>query len=224
MILDLRAAWRATEDRAGIGPKTISEGMCSYFVLLGIPFRVVFLRHQLSGKSCLKTVDLIRYSFQISLRTVLRHFLELGSALGYARVSSLSQDLSIQLDALTAAGCTVVRFEKVTGTRIDGREEPATLLQFLREGDTLVVTRIDRLARSLRDLQNIVHDLRQRGVTLKAIEQQPIDTTTGAGECFLDMLGIFAEFETNLRRERQIEGIARAKAKGIYAGSAGPSR
>jgi DNA invertase Pin-like site-specific DNA recombinase len=94
---------------------------------------------------------------------------------GYARVSSLDQDLSIQLDALTAAGCTVVRSEKVTGTSTDGREELATLLQFLREGDTLVVTRIDRLARSLRDLQNIVHDLRQRGVTLKATEQ-PIDT------------------------------------------------
>jgi DNA invertase Pin-like site-specific DNA recombinase len=72
---------------------------------------------------------------------------------GYARVSTLDQDLSIQLDALTAAGCTVVRSEKVTGTTTDGREELTTLLQFLREGDTLVVTRIDRLARSLRDLQ-----------------------------------------------------------------------
>jgi DNA invertase Pin-like site-specific DNA recombinase len=82
----------------------------------------------------------------------------------------------------------VVRSEKVTGTSTEGRQELATLLQFLREGDTLVVTRIDRLARSLRDLQNIVHDLRQRGVTLKATEQ-PIDTSTAAGKCFLDMLG-----------------------------------
>ena len=90
---------------------------------------------------------------------------------GYARVSTLDQDLSIQHAALTAAGCTVVRSEKVTGTSTEGRQELATLLQFLREGDTLVVTRIDRLARSLRDLQNIVHDLRQRGVTLKATEQ-----------------------------------------------------
>ena len=80
----------------------------------------------------------------------------------------------------------MVRSEKVTGTRTDGREELATLIQFLREGDTLVVTRIDRLARSLRDLQNIVHDLRERGVTLKATEQ-PIDTSTAAGKCFLDM-------------------------------------
>jgi len=141
---------------------------------------------------------------------------------GYARVSSLDQDLSIQLDVLTAAGCAVVRSEKVTGTSTEDREELATLLQFLREGDALVVTRIDRLARSLRDLQNIVHDLRQRGVTLKATEQ-PIDTSTAAGKCFLDMLGVFAEFETNLRRERQLEGIARAKANGAYAGKGRPA-
>jgi len=110
----------------------------------------------------------------------------------------------------------------VTGTSTDGREELATLLQFLREGDTLVVTRIDILAQSLRDLQNIVHDLRQRGVTLKALEQ-PIDTSIAAGKCFHNMLGIFAKFETNLRRERQLEGIARAKAKGIYAGKGRPA-
>jgi DNA invertase Pin-like site-specific DNA recombinase len=116
----------------------------------------------------------------------------------------------------------VVRSEKVTGTSTEGRQELATLLQFLREGDTLVVTRIDRLARSLRDLQNIVHDLRQRGVTLKATEQ-PIDTSTAAGKCFLDMLGVFAEFETNLRKERQMEGIARAKTDGIYAGKGRPA-
>jgi DNA invertase Pin-like site-specific DNA recombinase len=115
-----------------------------------------------------------------------------------------------------------VRSEKVTGTSTEGREELATLLQFLREGDTLVVTRIDRLTRSLPDLQNIVHDLRQRGVTLKATEQ-PIDTSAAAGECFLDMLGVLAEFETNLRRERQMEGIVRAKANGVYAGKGRPA-
>jgi DNA invertase Pin-like site-specific DNA recombinase len=94
----------------------------------------------------------------------------------------------------------------------DGREELKTLLQFLREGDTLVVTRIDRLARSTRDLQNLVHELRERGIHLKATEQ-PIDTSTAAGKCFFDMLAAFAEFETNLRRERQLEGIAKAKAE-----------
>jgi DNA invertase Pin-like site-specific DNA recombinase len=96
------------------------------------------------------------------------------------------------------------------------------LLQFLRESDSLVVTRIDRLARTVRDLQNIVYDLRARGVTLKATEQ-PIDTSTAAGKCFLDMLATFAEFETNLRKEGQMEGIARAKANGIYTGRGRPT-
>lgn len=136
---------------------------------------------------------------------------------GYARVSTTDQDLSIQEAALTAAGCTVVRSEKVSGTSTEGRDELATLLAFIRPGDTLVVTRIDRLARSLRDLQNIVHELRTKGAHLKATEQ-PIDTTTAAGKAFLDMLGVFAEFETNLRRERQLEGIAKAKAAGVYQG------
>jgi DNA invertase Pin-like site-specific DNA recombinase len=85
-----------------------------------------------------------------------------------------------------------------------------------------VVTRIDRLARSLRDLQDIVHDLRQPGVDLKATEQ-PIHIGTAAGKCFLDMLGVFVEFETNLRRERQMEGIAKARAEGIYAGNGRPA-
>jgi DNA invertase Pin-like site-specific DNA recombinase len=84
-------------------------------------------------------------------------------------------------------------------------------------GDTLIVTRIDRLARSMKDLQDIVHELKTRGVGLRATEQ-PIDTSTAAGKAFLDMLGVFAEFETNLRRERQLEGIAAAKARGVYKG------
>ena len=80
-----------------------------------------------------------------------------------------------------------------------------------------MVTRVDRLARSIGDLQDIVRDVKARGATLKATEQ-PIDTSTAAGKCFLDMLGVFAEFETNLRRERQLEGIAKAKAAGVYKG------
>ena len=85
------------------------------------------------------------------------------------------------------------------------------------KGDVLMVTRIDRLARSIGDLQDIVRTVRARGASLKATEQ-PIDTSTAAGKCFLDMLGVFAEFETNLRRERQLEGIAKAKAAGVYKG------
>ncbi len=141
----------------------------------------------------------------------------MSSVYGYARVSSIDQDLTIQEEALRAAGCDTIRSEKISGTSREGRQELETLLEFLHEGDTLVVTRIDRLARSIRDLQNLVHDLRARGVTLRATEQ-PIDTSNAAGKAFLDMLGVFAEFETNLRKERQMEGIAKAKAKGIYKG------
>ena len=136
---------------------------------------------------------------------------------GYARVSTTDQDLTIQIDALTAAGCENIRQEKVSGTSTQGRDELNTLLEFLREGDELVVTRVDRLARSIRDLQNIVYDLNKKGVTISATEQ-PIDTKTSAGKCFLDMLGVFGEFETNLRKERQMEGILKAKEKGVYKG------
>lgn len=136
---------------------------------------------------------------------------------GYARVSSSDQDFTLQEQALRAAGCEVIRAEKVSGTSRDGRTELQLLLDFLRRGDTLVVTRIDRLARSIKDLQDIVHTLKEQGVTLKATEQ-PIDTRSAAGKAFLDMLGVFSEFETNLRRERQLEGIAAAKARGVYRG------
>ena len=139
------------------------------------------------------------------------------SIYGYARVSTIDQDLSIQQTALKAAGCEVIRAEKASGTRLDGRTELQALLDFLHPGDTLVVTRIDRLARSLKDLQDIVFELKAKGVALKTTEQ-PIDTSTAAGKAFLDMLGVFAEFETNLRRERQLEGIAAAKTHGIYQG------
>ena len=136
---------------------------------------------------------------------------------GYARVSTTDQDLTIQIDALNAAGCETIRQEKVSGTSVQGRDELNTLLEFMREGDELIVTRVDRLARSIRDLQNIVYDLNKKGVTISATEQ-PIDTKTSAGKCFLDMLGVFGEFETNLRKERQMEGILKAKEKGVYKG------
>jgi DNA invertase Pin-like site-specific DNA recombinase len=136
---------------------------------------------------------------------------------GYARVSTVDQDLTIQQEALKRAGCEIIRSEKVSGTSTQGRDELNTLLEFLRDGDELVVTRVDRLARSVLDLQTIVRDIKSKGVHLRATEQ-PIDTSTPAGKCFLDMLGVFAEFETNLRRERQMEGIAKAKERGVYKG------
>lgn len=136
---------------------------------------------------------------------------------GYARVSTTDQDLTLQEEALKAAGCDLVVSEKVTGTSREGRQELERLLQFIREGDTLVVTRIDRLARSIGDLQDIVRGLKVKGVNLRATLQS-VDTSTAAGKAFLDMLGVFAEFETNLRKERQAEGIAKAKAAGVYKG------
>ena len=141
----------------------------------------------------------------------------MSSLIGYARVSTADQDCAIQVAALEAAGCHPIRSEQVSGTSRDGRKELDAVLSFLRPGDTLVVTRIDRLARSLLDLEQIVGELKAKGVHLKALEQ-PVDTGTPAGKAFLQMLGVFAEFETALRRERQMEGIAKAKAAGVYRG------
>ncbi|WP_090741493.1 recombinase family protein [Paracoccus tibetensis] len=136
---------------------------------------------------------------------------------GYARVSTTDQDLTIQQEALKKAGCTVIRSEKATGTKLEGRRELATLLDFLTSGDVLVITRLDRLARSMDDLSAIARQLQEKGVELRATEQ-PIDTTSPAGKAFFQMLGVFSEFETNLRKERQLEGIAAAKKAGVYKG------
>jgi DNA invertase Pin-like site-specific DNA recombinase len=141
----------------------------------------------------------------------------MGKKYGYARVSTADQDLTIQIEALQKAGCDVIREEKASGTTTIGRAELATLLAFIGEGDTLVVTRVDRLARSVLDLQTIVQTLKAKKAFIAATEQN-IDTSTPEGKAFLDMLGVFAEFETNLRKERQLEGIAKAKAKGVYKG------
>lgn len=141
----------------------------------------------------------------------------MAQTIGYARVSTEDQDCSIQEEALRSAGATIIRSEKKSGTTTKGRTELETVLDFLREGDTLLVTRIDRLARSLLDLESLVRALREKGAHLKATEQ-PIDTSTPAGRAFLQMLGVFAEFETAIRRERQMEGIAKAKARGVYKG------
>jgi DNA invertase Pin-like site-specific DNA recombinase len=136
---------------------------------------------------------------------------------GYARASSIEQSLDVQIAALKAANCDVIRSEKRSGASTAGRDELRTILDFIRAGDVLMVTRIDRLARSIGDLQDIVRELKAKGATLKATEQ-PIDTSSAAGKAFLDMLGVFAEFETNLRRERQMEGISAAKLRGVYKG------
>lgn len=139
------------------------------------------------------------------------------TTIGYARVSTTDQDCAIQIATLKAAGCDLVRSEKRTGTTLAGREELDTILAFLRPGDTLMVTRIDRLARSVADLEAIVKLIGEKSASLRATEQ-PIDTSTAAGVAFLQMLGVFAQFETAIRKERQMEGIAKAKAAGVYKG------
>ncbi len=137
--------------------------------------------------------------------------------IGYARTSTTDQNLEAQIAALKAAECGVIREEQKSGASLEGRPELKTILDFIHPGETLVVTRIDRLARSLRDLQVIVATLKEKEAHLFATEQ-PVDTSTAAGKAFFDMLGVFAEFETNLRRERQAEGIAAARKRGVYQG------
>src|SRR5215831_6674354 len=102
------------------------------------------------------------------------------TVIGYARVSTIDQNLEIQEAALKAAGCEVIRSEKRSGTTTAGRVELQTVLDFLRHGDVLVVTRIDRLARSIGDLQGIVRAVKARGASLK-VTGQPIDTSTATG-------------------------------------------
>lgn len=140
------------------------------------------------------------------------------AVVGYARVSSFGQALEVQAVALREAGCDKVFAEKRSGTTQEGREELRRALEYVREGDVFLVTRIDRLARSVSDLGEIVTALTSKGVSFRALQQGEFDTTAATGRLFLTMLGAFAEFETHLRRERQMEGIAKAKADGRYKG------
>ncbi|WP_244271729.1 recombinase family protein [Pseudovibrio sp. Ad14] len=140
-----------------------------------------------------------------------------SSRIGYARTSTTDQNLDTQVHALEAAGCHLIRTEQKSAGTLKDRVELQTILDFIHSGETLVVTRIDRLARSMHDLQIIARRLQDKGAHLYATEQ-PVDTSTAAGKAFFDMLGVFAEFETSLRRERQAEGIAAAKKRGVYKG------
>ncbi len=138
---------------------------------------------------------------------------------GYSRTSSLQQvgGLEVQVQTLQDFGCEKIFSEQVSGTSTIGRDKLRECLDFVREGDELVITRVDRIARSVLDLQLIVKELTDKGVNITATEQ-PISTKDATSKCFLDMLGVFAELETNLRKERQREGIKLAKEKGVYKG------
>ncbi len=141
----------------------------------------------------------------------------MGRRIGYARVSTADQKLKVRTTALERDGCAIIFEEKRTGTKRNDREQLELALRVLTKGDTLVVTRLDRLGRSMRDLANIVHEIEETGANLRVIEQS-VDTGTSAGRAFFGMLAVFAQFETDVRRERQAEGIARAKKAGVYTG------
>ena len=137
--------------------------------------------------------------------------------IGYARVSSIGQNEAAQVDILLRNGAEEVFVEKASGKTREGRAKLADAIRFARKGDVLLVTRLDRLARSVIDLHAIVTVLEAKGVDLIVTEQN-IDTTTPHGRLMFNMLAAIAEFETDLRRERQLEGIAKAKQEGRYKG------
>ena len=140
-----------------------------------------------------------------------------SARIGQARVSTAARNLDARIAALKAARCSMIRTGTGDGATLAGRPELRTILDFIHPGETLVVTRIERLARSMRDLKVIVATLKDKGAHLAATEQ-PLDTSTAAGKALFDMLGVFAEFETGLRRERQAEGTAPAKRRGACRG------
>ena len=142
---------------------------------------------------------------------------------GYARVSTSDQHLEPQLAQLTTAGCTTIYQEKVSGKAGTARPQLKAMLAAAQPGDMVVVCKIDRIARSTRDLANILHDMNVRGVAFKAINS-PIDTSTPVGKMVLQMLGVIAEFERDLMLERQRSGIDRAKAEGKYKGGTPTAR
>lgn len=140
-----------------------------------------------------------------------------GNLYGYARVSSTDQSVDIQLEKLNQAGCTVVRSEKLSGASMRERTELNTILDFIQESDTLVVCKLDRLARSNQDLQNTLALLKEKGAHLRVLDQG-IDTASPAGKFMFDIMAALAEMERSVIRERQSEGIIKAKANGVYKG------
>lgn len=139
------------------------------------------------------------------------------AVVGYARVSSVGQKLDVQLEKLKMYGCEKVFEEKVSGTTAN-RVQLQRCLEYLREGDSLVITKLDRLARSTFHLTQIANHLEEKSVDFVVLDQQ-IDTSTPTGKLLFNMLASIAEFETEIRKERQLEGIEKAKSKGVKFGA-----
>lgn len=138
--------------------------------------------------------------------------------IGYARVSTLEQDLDFQVERLRSEGCGVVRSEKVSGGSREGRGELEVVLTFLREGDELVVTRLDRLGRDTRDVLNLIHEAECRGAYVTVLDPH-VSTRGELGHVVLTVLGMVAQMERRFIKERQREGIDRAKSAGVYKGA-----
>jgi DNA invertase Pin-like site-specific DNA recombinase len=137
---------------------------------------------------------------------------------GYARVSSNTQDYAAQVDALKAGGCARIFSEKASGKSTNGRPELTKLMKVLQPGDAVVVTKLDRIARSSRDLHNIIGDLQERICGFVSLGDSWCDTTSDVGRLVLAIMGGIAEFERSLIRNRCQAGIERAKAKGTKFG------
>jgi DNA invertase Pin-like site-specific DNA recombinase len=121
------------------------------------------------------------------------------------------------MDKLAAAGCSRIFAEKRSGKQADNRPELQACLAFLREGDALVISRLDRMARSVLDLAKIADTLQRKGIALRVLDQA-IDTASPEGRLMFSLLGAFAQFENDIRAERQTDGIAKAKEKGVSFG------
>jgi len=137
---------------------------------------------------------------------------------GYARVSSQTQDYAAQVEALKAAGCERIYSEKASAASIRGRPEFGKLLKVISNGDVLIVAKLDRLARSSRDLQNILHELKEIGCGFVSLGEAWCDTTTDVGRLLMTIMGGISEFERSLIRQRCEEGIQRARRKGTKFG------
>ena len=136
--------------------------------------------------------------------------------IGYARVSTQQQDNASQIDSLKKIGCEMIFEEKISGGRWE-RPKLHELLNYVRSGDTIVVWKLDRLSRSLKDLLFIIEQIESKGCGFKSITEN-IDTTTSAGKMMMQMVGVFAEFERNMLKERTRKGLEYAKEQGRVGG------
>ncbi len=139
---------------------------------------------------------------------------------GYARVSSSGQNLDAQINQLKDVKCEKIFKEKVSGRQKEGRQQLRTLLETVKKGDSIVVTKLDRFARSTKDALNTIEELNEKGIALIVLNMggDRVDTSTAIGKLMITVLSGIAEFEADMIRERQLEGIQEAKKRGVYKG------